>query len=157
MAGRKGLSKAATYKEAFRYEFSYLKGLKCKTTKRAPTLIQVLRCMVLSGNYMPTAHWLTGAGGAGMNNDRAERYWRILHDPEICTVADIRSIFFYQPHYQGRQRYYDIDVAEGTDENAWLSTAPLSDILARAMRQRDLVRSATRTAPQQMQGCSPFC
>jgi hypothetical protein len=90
LAGKRMLNKSNFVKEVFAYAYTNFYG-------NIPDIDIAALQAIRSGEYAATSVWLAGAGGSGLSLPRAKVYWRLASDPESCTLADIHTIFFYNP------------------------------------------------------------
>ena len=74
----------------------------CLGASRGYGIVTVLREMIRSGQFFPSARWICPAQGRGMSRSRAQIMFRMVHSYEDTTLADINYIFF--DHVEELQR-----------------------------------------------------
>ena len=109
LKGKRPLNKSNFFKEVFAFWHRELR----------PTFYNieiVVMYMVQSGEYLPTAVWVAGGAGTGVDFTRSSQYWGMLHTPSSVTMEDVLAIFFYNPYNNKRQRYFNNSVPDITEQ-----------------------------------------
>ena len=79
---------------------------ECDTTI---DIITVLRDMMRSGLFFPSARWITPTQGKGMDKNRARVMFKMVRDYERVGYGDVNVIFFDDTH---ADRYYRDDTED---------------------------------------------
>jgi hypothetical protein len=115
--GRITINKGNVFKLAVRFWKTHLTPLQVP-------LDHVLKYMMQSDMYIPSAQWLMAAYGKGMDNDRSQALFDVLHqDMANTTIRQVRQIFFD-----------NCNPRHGVDEQ-W--TASLQQVLTQARELRE--------------------
>lgn len=98
LSGKRHMNKSNFLKEVFSFWHRHLRPVE------HPIEVIVLY-MLWSGEYLPTAVWIVGGAGEGLDFARAVRFWSLLHSPTTATMEDVMAIFF-STRQPPRDRYF---------------------------------------------------
>ena len=91
LAGKRVLNKSNFMREVFAYAHT---NFPLDIPEVDVSVLQALR----SGEYAASSIWLAGSGAAGIDLERAKRYWRVTQQPDSATIQDVHAIFFHNPY-----------------------------------------------------------
>ena len=57
-------------------------------------IVDIVRCMMRTGFFYPSARWVTPFAGRGMDFQRADACFKMLMNPDAITNTDVRRVFF---------------------------------------------------------------
>ena len=110
--GKRPLNKSNFFKEIFAFWHRELRPIFY-------AIELVLMFMIQSGQFLPTAVWVAGGAGTGVDYNRSSQYWCMLHAPANVTMEDIMAVFFFNPYNPAkRKRYFAPDITERQNEEA---------------------------------------
>jgi len=58
------------------------------------SICQIIRFMILTGNFIPAQTWLTSGQGRGFALDKASIHFKWASHPTACTVGEVQAYFF---------------------------------------------------------------